>query len=138
MVEALTSPDRTPCIIMYKNNARSRLFLRIAKRSTANRCALRCQQKKLILLSYKICPCLNQAENRNSTMNKTLLNVTLNASIKKLHPAFKRLEQYHKCLQPVERQLNHKKVIHLLYNHGFFMLSKFTRTYSSLSALICS
>ena len=32
-IEALTPLDRTSCIKMYKNNARSRLFCRIAKRS---------------------------------------------------------------------------------------------------------
>ena len=33
VIEALTPLDRTSCIKMYKNNARSRLFCRIAKRS---------------------------------------------------------------------------------------------------------
>ena len=33
VIEALTPLDRISCIKMYKNNARSRLFCRIAKRS---------------------------------------------------------------------------------------------------------
>ena len=33
LIEALTPLDRTSCIEMYKNNARSSLFCRIAKRS---------------------------------------------------------------------------------------------------------
>ena len=32
-IERLTPLDRTPCIKMYKNNAQSRLFWKIAKRS---------------------------------------------------------------------------------------------------------
>ena len=35
MLEALTPLDRISCIKMYKNNARSRLFCSIAKRSIA-------------------------------------------------------------------------------------------------------
>ena len=36
VIEALTPLDRISCIKMYKNNARSRLFCRIAKRSIGN------------------------------------------------------------------------------------------------------
>ena len=35
VIEALTPLDRVSCIKMYKNNTRSRLFCRIAKRSIA-------------------------------------------------------------------------------------------------------
>ena len=41
-IEAATPLNRTLCIKMYKNNARFRLFGRIAKRSLAKRCFLAC------------------------------------------------------------------------------------------------
>ena len=41
LIEGLTPLNRTSCIKMYKNNARSRLFCRIAKRSIGKAAAMK-------------------------------------------------------------------------------------------------